>query len=104
MLFVRELRNNCPRSQNAPEIFGLLYADNISNCADTVRNLQLQLDEVNLFCIRIGMIVNIDKIEIIVFRNGGILRRYETCFYQGNPIEVVSCYKYMGLLFTPKLV
>ena len=42
-----------------------VYADNISNCAETVRNLQLQLDKVELFCRRMGMIVNIDKTKIL---------------------------------------
>ena len=105
---VQELRNNCPHgifiSQNIPEIFVLLYADDIANCADTVGNLQSQLNIVELFCIRTGMVVNIDKTKIIVFRNGGFLRRDEKWFYQGKQIEVVSFYKYMGLLFTPKLV
>ena len=39
-----------------------------------------------------------------MLRNGGFLRRDEKWFYKGKPIEVVSAYKYMGLLFTPKLV
>ena len=105
---VQELRNNCQNgifiSQNIPEIFVLLYADDIANCADTIRNLQMQLNIVELFCKNTGMVVNINKTKIIVFRNGGFLRRDEKWFYQGKPIEVVSAYKYMGLLFTPKLV
>ena len=32
------------------------------------------------------------------------MRRNEKCYYQGQEIEVVSFYKYMGILFTPKLV
>ena len=50
------------------------------------------------------MVVNIDKTKNIVFRNGRFLRRDEKWFYQGHPMEVVSSYKYMGLLLTPKLV
>ena len=105
---MQELRYNCPHgifvSQNIPEIFVLLYADDITNCADTVRNLQIQLNIVELFCLNTGMVVNIGKTKIIVFRNGGFLRRNEKWYYQGQQIEVVSFYKYMGLLFTPKLV
>ena len=64
----------------------------------------MQLNIVELFCKNTGMVVNINKTKIIVFRNGGFLRRDEKWFYQGKPIEVVSAYKYMGLMFTPKLV
>ena len=49
------------------------------------------------------MSVNQKKTEIIVFRNGGPLRAYERWFYNGSPVNVTSVYKYMGLLFTPKL-
>ena len=105
---VQELRNNCPHgifvSQNIPEIFVLLYADDIAICADTVRNIQIQLNIVELFCLNTGMVVNIGKTKIIVFRNGGFLRSNEKWYYQGQQIEVVSFYKYMGILFTPKLV
>ena len=62
---MQELRNNCPHgtfvSQNIPVIFVLLYADDIANCADTVRNLQIQLNIVELFCLNTGMVVNIAK-------------------------------------------
>ena len=49
------------------------------------------------------MEINLKKTEIIVFRNGGPLRHYEHWSYNGFNINVTSMYKYMGLLFTPKL-
>ena len=49
------------------------------------------------------MSINESKTEIIVFRNGGPLRSYEKWFYNGNKVNVTSMYKYMGILFTPKL-
>ena len=114
---VQELRNNCPNgifiSHDVPEICVLLYADDIANCADTIRNLQIQLNIVDLFCRNTGMVVNIYKKKYmyiyIVFRNGEFFRRDEKWLYQGNPIDnkfyrSKLFYKYMGLLFTPKLV
>jgi hypothetical protein len=50
------------------------------------------------------MKINLKKTKIIVFRNGGYLRESETWTYNGEYIETVSCYKYMGILFTPKLI
>ena len=40
----------------------------------------------------------------MVFRNGGFLRHYEKLYFNGNPIESVSAYKYMGLFITSKLI
>ena len=49
------------------------------------------------------MTVNLKKTEIIVFRNGGPLRNTEKWTLNGVHVEVTSDYKYMCLLFTPKL-
>ena len=38
-----------------------------------------------------------------MFRNVGPLRSYERWSYKGSPVNTTSCYKYMCLLFTPKL-
>ena len=39
----------------------------------------------------------------MVFRNGGPLRNYEKWYFNGNFVNTVSVYKYIGLLFTPTL-
>ena len=49
------------------------------------------------------MSVSLNKTEIIVFRNGGPLREYERWNLNGTAIRTTSEYKYMGLIFTPKL-
>ena len=38
-----------------------------------------------------------------MFRNGGYLNEHEKWYYQGERIEVVPFYKYLGAYFTPKL-
>ncbi len=80
-----------------------MFADDIANCAETAIKLKQQIDTVDLFCQNTGMQLNVDTTKIIVFRNGGPLRGYENWFYRGTRIESVSFYRYMGLLFTPKL-
>lgn len=40
----------------------------------------------------------------MVFRNGGPLRQNEKWFFRGEPISTASFYKYLGIMFTPKLV
>ena len=50
-----------------------------------------------------GMNIYLDKSKIIVFRNGGPLRTYETWTLRGNRVEVVTYYKYIGAFFTSTL-
>ena len=104
---VSYLREHCSHgifiTNDIPDIYCLMYADDVANCADTAYNLQLHLNAVAKFCEDTGMQINMNKTEIIVFRNGGPLRNYEMWFLNGQKVKVVSVYKYMGLLFTPKL-
>ena len=80
-----------------------MFADNIASCAETAFKLQQQLNVVDRFCMNTGMEINLDKTEIIVFGNGGPLRNFERWTYRDTKINTTSAYKYMGLLFTPKL-
>ena len=48
------------------------------------------------------MKVNTDKTKIIVFRNGGYLRSYEKWSYNKQHIEVVTFFKYIGLVFSSR--
>ena len=67
--FIREnCRNGIFITQDVPDIFCLMYADDIANCADTAVNLQSQLNCIEGFCKETGMCVNLKKTEIIVFR------------------------------------
>ena len=54
----------------------------VTDCADTLVNLQKQLNIIYQFCIDTGMEINLVKIEIIVFRNGGPLRNNEKMFFR----------------------
>ena len=49
------------------------------------------------------MTVNMYETKIIVFRKGGFLGANEIWRYRNEVIEVVNCYKYLGLHFTTKL-
>ena len=78
-----------------PEIVCLIFADDIANCAETVIRLQQQLNIIDKFCLSTGMELNLEKTEIIVFRNGGHLRANEKWIFRGQPINVTSVYTYM---------
>ena len=57
-----------------------------------------------IFCNSVKMNNNFYKTKIIVFRNGEILKRNEAWTFQGQEIEVVPFYKYLGFFMTPKHV
>ena len=92
-----DIKANCSNgifiTQDISDIFALLYADDTANCADTVFSLQQQLQRIEMFCNKTGMRVNLGKIKIVVFRNGGFLRSNEKWFYQGQRVETVASYK-----------
>ena len=76
-------------NNDSDDIHALMFADDVSSVADTVLNLQRQINDMDDFCKDTGMNFNIDKSKIIVFRNGGPLRTYERWTFRGNIVEVV---------------
>jgi hypothetical protein len=90
--------------ETVPNIAALLFADDVIAGADSVGRLQSMINVISAFCDRWGLIVNLAKTKVMVFRNGGPLRANERWFYNGVKLEVVSAYKYLGGIFTTKLV
>lgn len=110
-LFINELnsmlRSNCTVGifidNSISDVMCLMFADDVANCAETVINLQRQINVIDQFCVSTGMELNLNKTEIIVFRNGGHLSMNERWYFRGEQIKTTNVYKYMGLLFTPSL-
>ena len=82
------------------KLFILLYADDIIIFAKTAEELQLSLDILDTYCKRWKLKVNINKTKIMVFRKGGILRRNLNFFYNGDTLEIVTKFTYLGIVFT----
>ena len=55
------------------------------------------------YCQKWHLKVNIANTNIIVFRNGGHIRKYEKWFYGNIQLKVVTCYKYLGLVISSRL-
>ena len=90
--------NNCI-TINSYDLRLLLYADDMIIISDTPFHLQQMLNKLNEYCNRWSLNVNIDKTKITVFRNGGYLKKNESWKYDNRPLEIVSCYKYLGHSF-----
>ena len=61
------------------------------------------LNKLHEYCSQWNLKVNIDKTNVIVFRNGGYLRKYEKWFYGNIQLKVVTYYKYLGLVISSRL-
>ena len=89
--------------ENFHNVNMLLYADDLVLIGDTIGNVQKSLNVLSNFCKKWGLRVNMIKTKMIVYRNGGIIKRNEKCYLDGREIENVKHYKYLGVLFSSRL-
>lgn len=89
---------------NDERAFSLMYADDLCLLSDNVIDMQRKIDQLESFCTKWKMNVNLSKTKMMVFRNGGILKQSEKWRYQGKPVEVTTYYSYLGLIFSSRLI
>ena len=70
--------------------------------SETVTELQRLINKLAEYCDRWRLTINLLKTKIIVFRNGGPVREYERWKFKDSNLEVVTCYKYLGLLLSSR--
>jgi len=107
-MYIQELVNmmNCYDckgvyiNEHALNIMMLMYADDIAEGGLTVGKLQEMINVTEEFCDKWGMELNLSKTKIMIFKKGGVRKSIEKWFYKGQEIEVVSLYKYLGILFS----
>ena len=81
----------------------LLYADDIVILSDDDIKLQTMLNSLSSWCIRWGLLINVDKSKIVHFRSPSITRS-DFNFQCGDAnIETVCRYKYLGVILTEHL-
>ena len=81
------------------KIFILLYADDTILCSDCPKDLQLQLDVFSNYCKQYKLKVNINKTKCMTFSKGRNPHN-QTFKYNGENIENVSQFNYLGIVFT----
>ena len=84
-------------------IYILLFADDLVLFAESKVELQRLINRLKLYCDTFKLKINLNKTNIMVFRNGGYLRHYEKWFYDNIPLRVVTYYKYLGLVISSRL-
>lgn len=68
--------------------------------ADSAEGLSGMLKDLAKYCERNKVEVNTRKTKIMVFRNGGKRMKKERWVFNGEELEVVDSYKYLGYWFT----
>ena len=82
------------------KVFILLYADDIVIFSYSAEDLQNDLNYLELYCKRWKLKVNTSKTKIMEFRKGGILPRNLEFVFDNNILEIISKFKYLGVVFT----
>ncbi|KAH3788003.1 hypothetical protein DPMN_166131 [Dreissena polymorpha] len=77
----------------------LLFADDMAIIGKTPYEVQQHLNILKTYCDTWGLNVNTSKTKIIVFRKRGGLRHTGSWTYNGENIEVVSDFNYLGKVF-----
>ena len=85
------------------ELFILLLADDVALLSETIVGLQSQLNSLSSAASSLHLNVNLNKSNIIVFRQGGYLGARERWTYNGAIMPVVNAYKYLGIFFSTRL-
>ena len=76
----------------------LLYADDLCIFDKTARGLQMKINIFATYCEKWGLIVNIDKSKIMFFRKSLNQLVNYTWKLNGEILECVNSYKYLGLI------
>ena len=107
-LFINELEgamanSGCYGIQLHPDlirVFLLMFADDVALLADSVNDLQKQLNTLHSYCEQFKIQVNIDKTKIMIFKKGGRLAKKEKWYFNNSLFEVVNSFTYVGVNFT----
>ena len=82
------------------KLFLLFNTDDIVIFANSSEQLQESLNLLSDYCSRWKLTVNVAKTKVRIFRKGGILPRSLAFYYNGQQLEIVKNFKYLGIVFT----
>ena len=77
----------------------LLFADDMAVIGRSVEELQESLNLLHTYCNTWGLEVNTEKTKIVVFRNRGQIRIDEIWTYNGEILDIVDDFNYLGTIF-----
>ena len=93
----------CVKYNGTDELSILMYADDIMLISDSEVKLQQMLHRLNLWCARWCLTINTDKSKVMHFRPPSIERTVHAFKCGMSTLEIVSQYKYLGVILTEHL-
>ena len=82
------------------QLYLFLFADDAVVFSETRERLQNNLINLENYCRKWNLTVNVPKTKIVVFRKGGNLGQNDKWFYVGEEVEVVNSFAYLGIVFS----
>ena len=80
----------------------LVYADDLAICSNNICAIQQSIDRLYKYCSDNYLGINIGKTKIMKFRRGGHLAKSDVITCNSNPIEFVSKFTYLSVVFQTK--
>jgi hypothetical protein len=87
---------NCGLNIDDIVLIMLLFADDMAILGKSPEEIQTHLNNLYLYCNAWGLNVNTSKTKIMVFRKRGRVKQDERWTYNGQSIEVVDNFNYLG--------
>jgi hypothetical protein len=78
---------------------GLIFADDLAFSSFTINGLQKAMDQITKYRRERNLNCNLNKAEILVFKNGGNLKEDEIWTVNDQKIEVADEKNYLGVTF-----
>ncbi len=78
----------------------ILFADDLIHCSETPEGLQKLIDGLFIYCSKWHLILSLTKMKVMIFNIRKVPNHQFT--FNSCEIEVVTEYKYVGSVFSPK--
>ena len=76
----------------------LMFADDLIMFDKRPRGLQRKINILSRYCEKWNLVVNVEKTKVVIFRKSVRKQFHDKWYYNGTEIEIVTEYKYLGLL------
>ena len=78
----------------------LMFADDLIILSESASGLQSALNKLQEYCSKWGLTINIDKTKVVIFNKGGHKFPSLKFLLNGNLVEAVQSYCYLGIIFS----
>lgn len=105
VLYLNDLENEFMKKGTAStdlqllSLYLLMHADDMVLFSESIDELQSMLNTLQLYTSEWNLDVNVSKTKVVIFRNGGNNRTNEKWLYNGENLEIVDQFIYLGVVF-----